>query len=154
MSTDDRPPRTDHHVTTHVGERRGPDDKDSQVTRIIQSFFQNPVGAIEVIGFICGLAGMYYFIQDEIKEAKSDSEGHYTQLVNRIDTLATAEGTSAARLESLMGRGDVRYTAIMTKLSGHDTDIARIGTGVDFLVRQYDKGGKGMLPPMSGASDR
>ena len=149
-----------HHDVTV---RNGDADDATGMQAIVWAFIRNPAAAVQIVLVVAGIVGVYYTLNAHIDEAKAAGEQHYKDLSSdiahnyerlsvRIDQLLSDEKAEMDRIDTLYKRGDDRYTALQTKLSAHDVDIARIATGVDFIVQKFedwskDGGRQGLLLP-------
>lgn len=150
-----------HHDVV-VTQAPTPDGEGNGVQAILRAFLNNPVAAVEVIGFIGTMFGLYYTLNSHIDDAKAASEQHYKdltyqftqaskdtqiqiaglqdKLTARIETLQAADKAETDDIRALYQRGDARYKEIYGKLSEHDVAFSKMSTGVDYIVRQLDEG--------------
>ena len=129
----DMRPDSDRHVYNHDADK----GDDSGVAAIVRAFVRNPAGAVQIIAFIGGLYGVYYAMQSKIDDVRAAQTSNFDKLSNRIDTLLANDNDERVKIDGLFTRGDTRYAAIITKLSSHDVDIAKIVASLDFIVDQY-----------------
>ncbi len=126
------------------------ESSDNGIQAILSAMMRNPVATVEIIGFIGGMYGFYYANANSIADAKATSEqhykdlsaentAHYADLTSQIKHLIDGEVATAAKVEQVFARGDLRYDVIKAKLGEHDVDIARIVAGTDFLVKAYER---------------
>lgn len=118
-------------------------EADSGITAIVRAFMSNPGGAIQIVAFILSLGGLYWAIQGEISEVRAAQNENSIKFTAKLDRLEAQVSDAGAKIDALYTRGDTRYMTIISKLSSHDVDIAEIKTGVNFIVKQYDRN-KGM----------
>ena len=120
------------HITTHDGDK----GDDSGVAAIIRAFIRNPGGALQIIIFIGSMYGIYYAMQSKIDDVRAAQLSNFDHLQAKLDTLTANDADERIKIDNLLARGDNRYAAIITKLSAHDVDIAKLVSGIDFVVDQ------------------
>ena len=135
----------DRHVVNYDGDRVG---EEAGVAAIVKAFMKNPGGALQIVVFIGSMYGVYYSMNSKIEEVRaaqvsnfdkltSAQQSSYDKLNNKIDALTASDQDERTKIDSVYTRGDTRYTAIISKLSAHDVDIAKIVASLDFIVDQY-----------------
>lgn len=129
----DNRPDSDRHVYNHDADS----GDNSGVAAIVKAFVKNPGGAVQIIAFIGGLYGVYYAMQTKIDDVRAAQTVNYDHLNAKLDQLTNNDADERIKIDNIFTRGDTRYAAIITKLSAHDVDIARIVAGLDFIVDQY-----------------
>lgn len=135
------------NVTTHDGDKNA---DESGVAAILRAFVKNPGGAIQIITFIGGMYGIYYFMQGEIGELRAAQKADIVDIKNtqlasferlntKLEALTLNDTDERQKIEAVYARGDVRYQSIIAKLSEQDISLAKINVNQELMMKQFDK---------------